>query len=577
MAWACKKTTRSHERLENENVMLRERVDDLSDVAAEVGRLQRCMNDLASVLALPAARKGREPAEVLSTLADSLMQMLTLDFIYARVMVEAGEKPLEMLTTGPSHSTDEIAQSLDDWLCEDRIDQPSRRNIGGHEISIFAMRMGAAGELGFLVAGSQRPSFPEQTDKLVLNVAASQTAIGLQHALLPSEQKRVAAELDRRVAERTRELAETNKELELEVALVQHLPASAWTLRPDGTPDFVNQVWLDFSGQTLEFVRSHPEAWMTAVHPEDREAASRAFWEGVRSGQGFAFETRTLRAQDKTYRWHLQQAVVLRDAEGKVLKFVGTTTDIDDQKRAQEALSSLRSELAHVARVTSLGALTASIAHEVNQPLTGIVTNAGTCLRRLSADPPDIEGAREAARRAIRDGNRASDVVSRLRALFGKKEVTAEPVDLNDAIREVIALSLGDLHRHRVILQLEFADRLPLLQGDRIQLQQVVLNLLRNASEAMSGIEDRPRRLLIRTEQQGEEVRLTVQDSGVGLAPGDAERLFESFYTTKEDGMGIGLSISRSIIEAHHGRLWAIANVDPGATFAFSIPCEHAS
>jgi signal transduction histidine kinase len=150
-------------------------------------------------------------------------------------------------------------------------------------------------------------------------------------------------------------------------------------------------------------------------------------------------------------------------------------------------------------------------------------------------------------------------------------------VDLNEAIREVIALSSSDLQRHRVILQLEFADRLPLLYGDRIQLQQVVLNLLRNASEAMSGIEDRPRRLLIRTEQKGEEVRLSVQDSGVGLAPGDAERLFESFYTTKEDGMGIGLSISRSIIEAHHGRLWATANVDPGATFAFSIPCEQAS
>ena len=160
-----------------------------------------------------------------------------------------------------------------------------------------------------------------------------------------TDSTQVASELDRRVAERTRELAESNEELQLQVGLLQHLPVSAWTLKPDGTPDFVNQVWLEFSGQTLDFVRSHPEAWMTAVHPEDREAASKAFWEGVRSGQGFAFETRSLRAQDGTYRWHLQQAVVLRDAEGKVIKFVGTTTDIDDQKRAQEELRASETNL----------------------------------------------------------------------------------------------------------------------------------------------------------------------------------------------------------------------------------------
>jgi PAS domain S-box-containing protein len=249
---------------------------------------------------------------------------------------------------------------------------------------------------------------------------------------------------------------------------------------------------------------------------------------------------------------------------------------LDDARRqAEQALDKTQAEFARVARVMTLGTMTASIAHELNQPLSGIVTNASTCRRMLGNAPPNIDGALEMTCRTIRDANRASEVITRLRALFNKKDVTYEPVDLNEAIREVIALSSGDLLRHRVILQLDFADRLPLLNGDRIQLQQVVLNLLRNASEAMSGVEDRPGRLLIRTEQQGKEIRLTVQDSGVGLAAGEAERLFESFYTTKEDGMGIGLSISRSIIEAHHGRLWATANVGPGATFAFSIPCEH--
>ena len=417
----------------------------------------------------------------------------------------------------------------------------------------------------------------EPTEKLVLKVAANQTAAALQHALLLSEQKRVAGELERRVAERTRVLAETNEELQLQVGLLQHLPVSAWTLEPDGTPDFVNEVWLDFSGQTLDFVRSHPEAWMDAVHPEDREAASRAFWEGVRSGQGFAFETRSLRAQDRTYRWHLQQAVVLHDAKGKVLKFVGTTTDIDNWKHVQDELRNTQAELARMMRVMTIGQLTASIAHEVSQPLSGIITNASTCLRMLRSDPPSIDGARETAERTIRDSNRASEVITRLRTLFSKKQIEVEPLDLNEAAREVIVLLSGEIEKNNIVLKHEFSERLPAVHGDRVQLQQVILNLLRNASDAMCGVEDRPRQMVLRTELEGKHVRLSVQDSGIGFTPEVADKMFESFYTTKSDGMGVGLSVSRSIIEANHGRLWATANEGPGATFAFSIPCEQSS
>jgi C4-dicarboxylate-specific signal transduction histidine kinase len=218
--------------------------------------------------------------------------------------------------------------------------------------------------------------------------------------------------------------------------------------------------------------------------------------------------------------------------------------------------------------------LTASIAHEVNQPLSGIITNAGTCLRMLDADPPNVDGARETARRTLRDGNRASDVMTRLRALFAKKDAATEPVDLNEATREVIALSLSELHRSRVILRQELADDLRPVTGDRVQLQQVILNLLLNASDAMSRVDDRPRQLVIRTERdKGDRVRLNVQDVGVGFEPQGVDKLFEAFYTTKSGGMGIGLSVSRSIIESHHGRLWAAPNDGPGATFSFSIPC----
>jgi signal transduction histidine kinase len=217
--------------------------------------------------------------------------------------------------------------------------------------------------------------------------------------------------------------------------------------------------------------------------------------------------------------------------------------------------------------------LTASIAHEVNQPLAGIITNASTCLRLLGADPPDVDGARETARRAIRDGNRASDVMTRLRALFGKREFSLESLDLNDATREVIALSLSDLQRHRVNLQSELADNLPIITGDRIQLQQVILNLLRNASDAMLDVHDRPRQLLIKTEREdGERARVTVRDVGVGFPPQSMDSLFDAFYSTKSGGMGIGLFVSRFIVERHHGRLWAQPNDGPGATFAFSIP-----
>ena len=257
------------------------------------------------------------------------------------------------------------------------------------------------------------------------------------------------------------------------------------------------------------------------------------------------------------------------------LKYIAAVQDVTQRRMSEETLGKLRSELAHATRVMSLGAMTASIAHEVNQPLSGIITNASTCLRMLDAAPPNIDGARETARRTIRDGHRASDVVTRLRALFSKKEATTDLVDLNEATREVIALSRAELQRGRVITRVELAGDLPSVTGDRVQLQQVILNLLLNAADAMSCVDDRPRQLVIRTERdEGDQVRLAVQDSGEGFGPRGLEKVFEPFYTTKDGGMGIGLSVSRSIIESHRGRLWAVPNDGPGATFSFSIPCE---
>ena len=230
-------------------------------------------------------------------------------------------------------------------------------------------------------------------------------------------------------------------------------------------------------------------------------------------------------------------------------------------------------DLAHATRVSSLTTLTASIAHELSQPLSGIVTNASTCLRMLSNEPPNVGGASEAARRLLHDGNRASDVITRLRALFSRKARAAEPVDLNDATREVIALSGSDLQRARATLGVELADDLPAVLGDRVQLQQVIINLLRNACDAVHDVTTRPREIEIRTSrEEADRVSLSVRDSGVGFGANGSDKLFDAFYSTKPEGMGIGLSVCRSIIENHHGRLWAVSNDGPGVTFTFSIP-----
>jgi PAS domain S-box-containing protein len=307
------------------------------------------------------------------------------------------------------------------------------------------------------------------------------------------------------------------------------------------------------------------------LHPEDIPSFQQMLDRQRDEGDDFEHEHR-LQMPDRSVKYLHVLAHATRDQEGQ-LKYIGWIQDVTERRHAEAALGKARADLAHVARVSSLGALTASIAHEVNQPLSGIVTNASTCLRMLAADPPNVDGARETARRMIRDGHRATEVITRLRALFSRRKAAMEAVDLNEAAQEVVALSLIELQRNRVVLRSEFADDLPPVMGDRVQLQQVILNLLLNASDAMSGVTDRPRELVIRTEpDERDGVCLSIQDAGVGLEPREMDRLFEPFYTTKSGGMGIGLSVSRSIIESHNGRLWAAPNNGPGATFAFAIP-----
>jgi C4-dicarboxylate-specific signal transduction histidine kinase len=255
---------------------------------------------------------------------------------------------------------------------------------------------------------------------------------------------------------------------------------------------------------------------------------------------------------------------------------LAVTRDITDHMRASEALRDAEAALARVNRVTTLGVLTASIAHEVNQPLGAINASAAACTRWLDATPPDMEKARFALQRIAGDGRRAGQVVDRIRALVNRQPPRRDRVDLNEAILEVIALTRDEVRRNAIALDTSLAPDVPPVEGDRVQLQQVVLNLLVNAIEAMRDSSAGPRELAIGSARDGADtVTVQVRDSGPGLDPGQADRLFEAFYTTKKDGIGMGLSISRSIIEAHGGQLWVTPNAPRGATFLFSLPVEQ--
>src|SRR6202521_5064384 len=355
--------------------------------------------------------------------------------------------------------------------------------------------------------------------------------------------------------------------------LIETIPALAWTSLADGSPDFVNRRWLEYTGVSPEQMQG---LWTRPFHPEDIDRHLDKWRSALATGETFENEARVRRAADGEYRWFLIRSLPLRDESGNIVKWYGTMTDIEDRKRAEEALRKANADLAHITRVITMGELTASIAHEINQPLAAIVTNADACMVWLSSEPPNLEEARAAVDCIAQDGTRASEVIRHIRAMFTKANPERTRVHVNELIREVGALLQAGASRNQVELQTELAIDLPPAMGDRVQLKQVIVNLALNGIEAMGGVIDRPRRLVIRSEtQNSEELLVAVRDSGLGIDVKDFKRIFDAFFTTKAQGMGMGLSICRSIVEAHGGRLWASANSDCGATFQFTLPADR--
>jgi PAS domain S-box-containing protein len=419
----------------------------------------------------------------------------------------------------------------------------------GEEVAIEALKIGA-------------------TD-YVLKTKLSRIVPSVQRALREAEERIDLSRAEEALRRSEAYLAEAQK--------LSHIGSFGWD---------VSGGKIYWSRETFRIFEYDPptrptlEMVMNRTHPEDKALVRQLVDRVSRERKDFDFEHRLL-MPNGSVKYLRVVGRPSRDESGS-FEFVGAVMDITKPKQAEEelhqkevSLREVQSELAHVSRVATMGELAASIAHEVNQPLAGIVTNADASLRWLAGDSPNLAEAREAIRRIIRDGNRAGDVIARMRALFQKACTAKERFDINEAIEEVVTLTQSEARKNKVVLRMELAADLPLIMGDRVQLQQVVVNLIRNAIEAMSMVEDRERAMLIRSQHdEGDEVRIVVRDSGIGLDPLSAERIFEAYHTTKPGGLGMGLSISRSIVESHGGRLWAVSNDGPGATFQFTL-LEH--
>ena len=552
----------------------------MEKTADEVKRLQSCINDLISVLALAAIWSGSESRQMLGTLLDSLLAILRLDFACARLNHSIDGSPIEVVRLAqrqhPSAQPQEVGRALGRWLSGDQtalrfvIPNPA----GEGEVAIASFSLGLQDEVGVLVAGSRRADFPTDIELLLLRVAANQAAIGLQEARRSGEQKRVAAALEQRVAERTSQLTTVNEELRrsesylAEAQRLTHTGSWAWRVA-GGDAVHLSEEWYRIYGFNPEKGMSAWEERLQRIHPEDRAKWQETLGRAITEKSNYEVEFRILLPGGTVKYIHSVGHPVL-NSSGDVVQFVGTSMDISASKRAEEALA----DLAHVSRVTTMGELTASLAHEVKQPIAAAVTNASTCLRWLAGDTPNIEEARAAAMRIVKDARRAGEIISRIDLFFKKGIPERELVDVNPVIREMVVILRSEAMRYSISLRTELAEDLPQVMGDRVQLQQVLMNLMMNGIEAMKDVNG-IRELAIKSQRaENEQVLVSVSDTGVGLPPHQTDQIFNAFFTTKPHGTGMGLRISRSIIESHGGRLWAADNFPRGASFYLTLPAK---
>jgi PAS domain S-box-containing protein len=530
---------------------------------------------------VPAAWVGRESPDIAAGLADVLVNSLHLDFAFVRLCDPNGGAAIEI-------ARGSAWQAFPEWLQHHLAvnGRLSRREIvreigsGAQQCRGVVIPVGVNAEGGVVAAACNHTGFPSEIDQLLLSVAANHAATAFRTARLLDEQRRAGEaireseqqlrkardELEMKVAERTAELQRSEAYL-TEAQRLSHTGSWA-TIPATGQHTYWSEEAFRIYGFDPAGAPPRFAEFERRIHPDDRARTREEFRTAIREKVDFDHGFRIVHPGGEIREIHVIGHPVLGPL-GDVVEYVGTVMDVTERRRAEEE----RQALAHANRITTMGQLTASIAHEVNQPIAAVVTNAQAALRWLNMQPPNAEEVRQALDRIVSNGRRAGGVIGRIRALVAKAPPLNDRLDVNEVTREVIALTRSELRSSGTSLQTQLADRLPLVQGDRIQLQQVMLNLILNAVEAMSGSSETARDLLIRTEQDGSGgVLVAVEDSGPGLQPESLDRLFDAFYTTKPSGMGMGLSICRSIIEAHGGRVWATTNVPRGTVLQFTLP-----
>lgn len=563
------------------------------DLSTDVVELRRILRDVVALSAIPALWVGREPSAITTELADLAATSLRVDFVFVRLRDPNGNVVVEVgrgnrcsaitnwlnrhVTEGGHLSHEQIILNIDD-------DKVEGRGI--------VIPVGVNAEQGLVAAWCNRSDFPSEIDRLLLSMAANSAATVFRMARLLDDHRLAAAAL----RDSERELRQSRDELEIKVAerTAELRRNEVWLTQAQNlshTGFWVYTVsrmhyryWSDESYRiwgfdSLQGLPSRDETWQR-IHPEDRDRVWRITQEALHQKIDFSAEFRLL-LPDGTIKYLESETHHIFSSHNALVEAINTHLDVTERKHAQEEhvrLRELQSDLARINRLNITGELTASLAHEITQPIASARNNSRAALNFLDKQPPDLGEVREALDCVVDDADRAGKIIDRIRDQIQKAPPQMARFDLNIAIDEVVVLARSAITKSGALVQTSLVDGLLPIEGDRVQLQQVVLNLILNAVEAMGLVRDGPRELSISTERGPVNSALVaVRDSGPGIDPENVERIFEAFYTTKVGGVGMGLSICRSIINAHGGRLWADANEPQGAVFQFILPSAVAS